>query len=414
MKNENIQVAIDVGTTKVCTLISKAEATGALRVIGSGTVPSRGMQKGIVSNLSEVQQEIQASLREAEVQAGVKVTSAYVGITGSHVSYVNCRASMDNRPNGTPIGSEDIAQVVKACCAERTGPEDRVLHVIPRDYGIDGNWGVHDPIGMYGSSLEVESHVVMADHTAAENLVEALRRSGVSLRGLVLEPLASAESTLSRDEKEMGVVLVDIGGGTTDVSIFLEGSIWHTNIIPAAGFQVTRDISIAFTTFSLAAEEAKLRFGHAMPDEVDEREQVRLPGFGNQSYTQVSRRDFCSVISDRVGELLRMARAEVGKAGLENAPAGGLVLTGGTANLPGIRDLAGEIWPGPVRTGMPASYTWVPEELDDPAFATALGLLLWDARHSHAAFPAVAKAKPARNGSLVGSLFNRVTLRSQA
>ena len=279
---------------------------------------------------------------------------------------------------------------------------------------MTANWGIHDPIGMYGSSLEVESHVVMAEQTAIDNLVEALRRAGVGLRGLVLEPLASAESTLSRDEKEMGVVLVDIGGGTTDVSIFLEGSIWHTNIIPAAGFQVTRDISIAFTTFSLAAEEAKLRFGHAVPDEVDEREQVRLPGFGNQSYTQVSRRDFCSVICDRVSELLRLAHAEVRKAGLENAPAGGLVLTGGTANLPGIRTLAEEIWPGPVRTGMPVSYTWVPEELDDPAFATALGLLLWDARHSQAAAPAVAKNKPARNGSLVGSWLNRVTLRSQA
>ena len=414
MKNDNIQVAIDVGTTKVCTLISKAEATGALRVIGSGTVPSRGMQKGIVSNLSEIQQEIQASIREAEVQAGIKVASAYVGITGSHVSYVNCRAAMDNRPSGSPIGSEDITQVIKACCAERTGPENKVLHVIPRDYGIDGNWGVHDPIGMYGSSLEVESHVVMADQTAMDNLIEALRRAGVGLRGLVLEPLASAESTLSRDEKDMGVVLVDIGGGTTDVSVFLEGSIWHTNIIPAAGFQVTRDISIAFTTFSLAAEEAKLKFGHAVPDEVDEREQVRLPGFGNQSYTQVSRRDFCSVISDRVSELLRMAHAEVGKAGLDSAPAGGLVLTGGTANLQGIRELAGQIWPGPVRTGMPASYTWVPKELDDPAFATALGLLLWDARHSQAAAPAVVKNKPARSGALVGSLFNRVTLRSQA
>ena len=415
MKNENIQVGIDVGTTKVCTLISHAEATGSLRVIGAGTVPSRGMQKGIVSNLSEVQQEIQASIREAEIQAGVKVTTAYVGITGSHVSYVNSRAAMDNRPNNSPIGSEDIAQVIQACYADRTEPGDKVIHVIPRDYCIDGNWGVHDPVGMYGSCLEVESHVVMADQTAIENLVEALRRAGVRLRGLVLEPLASAEATLSRDEKDIGVVLVDMGGGTTDVSLFLGGSIWHTNIIPAAGFQVTRDISIAFTMFSLAAEEAKLRFGHAIPDDIGEQEKIRLPGFGNQSYTEVSRRDFCSVINERVSELLHMALAEVGNAGLASAPPGGLVLTGGTAKLPGMQTLAEEIWPGPVRIGMPAEYTWVPQELDDPAFATGLGLLLWDARHSQAAAPAVPKrSKPAKNGSLVGHWLNRVTLRSQA
>ncbi len=415
MKYENLQVAIDVGTTKVCTLISQVDATGALRILGAGASPAKGMQKGIVSNLAEVQQEIQASVQEAEAQAGVKVTSAYVGITGSHVSYVNCRASMDNRPQNTPISSEEVAQVVKACCDDRTGPESRILHVIPKDYCIDGNWGVHDPVGMYGSTLEVESHVVTADQTAVDNLIEALRRAGISLRGLVLEPLASAESTLSPDEKEMGVALVDIGGGTTDVSIFLEGSIWHTNIIPAAGLQVTRDISIAFTTYSLAAEEAKLRYGHALPDEVDEQEQVHLPGFGNRPYTEISRRDFCSVIYDRVSELLRMAHDEVGKAGLEGAPAGGLVLTGGTAKLTGILELAQEIWPGPVRSGMPASYTWVPRHLDDPAFATSLGLLLWDARHSKASAPAVvSRSKPARNGSLVGNWFNRVTMKSQA
>jgi cell division protein FtsA len=383
MRNETYHVAIDVGTTKVCTLIGRSDAAGEVQVIGVGTVPSRGMQKGMVSNLSEVQQVIQSSLREAEAQAGMKISSAYVGITGSHINYVNSRASLDNRRYDSPVCSGDVDQVIQACYANGTIPGDRVLHVIPRDYSIDGNWGVHDPIGMYASTVEVESHVVMANQTSVDNLVEALSRAGVKLRGLVIEPLASAEAVLSEDERDIGVVLVDMGGGTSDVSIFLEGSIWHTSVIPVGGFQVTRDISIAFSTFSLAAEEAKLKYGHVNPAAVDNQEDIRLPGFGNQTFSQVSRQSLCEVIHDRAEELLRLILREVKNAGLDNAPPGGLVLTGGASKLSGLEELASSIWPGPVRMGVHAASAWVPRDLEDPAFATALGLLLWDARHSN-------------------------------
>ncbi|MFH1560025.1 MAG: cell division protein FtsA [Chloroflexota bacterium] len=381
MRSETYHVAIDVGTSKVCTLVGRSDVAGEMQVIGAGTVPSRGMKKGMVSNLSEVQQVIQSSLREAEAQAGVKITSAYVGITGSHINYMNSRASLGNRRHNSPIGSGDVARVVQACYADRTAPGDRVLHVIPRDYSVDGNWGVHDPRGMYASTVEVESHVVMADPTSVDNLVEALRRARVKVRGLVLEPLASAEAILSEDERDIGVVLVDIGGGTSDISIFLEGSIWHTNVIPVGGFQLTRDISIAFTTFSLAAEEAKLKYGHAIPAAVDAQEDLRLPGFGNQAFSQVSRQSLCEVIHDRVDELLRLILREVDNAGLDSAPPGGLVLTGGSSKLSGMEELASSIWPGPVRIGVPTASVWVPRDLEDPAFATALGLLFWDARH---------------------------------
>ena len=412
MINETYQVAIDVGTTKVCTLVGRTGAAGDLQIIGVGMAPSRGIQKGMVSNLSEVQQEIQVSVREAEAQAGIKISSACVGITGGHINYINSRASLDNRPYDSPIDSTDVAQVVQACYTDRTVPGDRVLHVIPRDYSVDGNWGVHDPVGMYGTSIEVESHVVMADLTSIDNLVEALRRAGVRMRSLVLEPLASAEATLSEDEKEMGVVLVDMGGGTTDVSIFLEGSVWHTNVIPAGGFQITRDISIAFTTFSLAAEEAKLKYGHVNPNEVDDTEDIRLPGFGNQTFSQVSRRELCEVIHDRVDELLRLILGEVSSAGLKNAPAGGLVLTGGSAKLPGLIELAGEIWPGPVRIGVPTASTWVPQDLEDPAFATALGLLLWDAKNSQGGGGVViAGEEGSKNGFRVRHWLNNLTHR---
>jgi cell division protein FtsA len=383
MKNEAFHAAIDVGTSKVCTLVGRSNTAEDMQVIGVGLVPSQGMRKGMVSNLSEVQQVIHLSLREAEAQAGMKITSAYVGITGSHINYVNSRASLDNRPYNTPVAPGDVEQVIQACYADNDSSSDKVLHVIPRDYAIDGQWGVRDPLGMYASTMEVESHVVTAHRTAMDNLVEAMRKAGVKLRGLVLEPLASAEAILSADERDMGVVLVDIGGGTSDISIFLEGNIWHTSVIPVGGFQLTRDISIAFTTFFLAAEEAKLKYGHAIPEAVDTQEEVRLPGFGSQSFNQVSRQRFCQVIHERMEELLRLILGEVSGSGLENAPPGGLVLTGGSAKLPGLEELAQEIWPGPVRIGVPMASAWVPQDLEDPAFATALGLLLWDARHRY-------------------------------
>ena len=381
MRNETYHVALDVGTTKVCTLVGLSKGAGEVQVIGVGTVPSRGMKKGMVSNLSEVQQVIQSSIREAEAQAGVRIGSAYVGITGNHINYVNSRASLENRRYNSPVGSKDMAQVVQACYADRAVPGDRVLHVIPRGYSVDGNWGIHDPRGMYASTVEVESHVIMADPTSVDNLVEALRRAGIKLRGLVLEPLASAEAVLSDDERDIGVVLVDMGGGTSDVSIFIEGSIWHTSVIPVGGFQLTRDISIAFATFALAAEEAKLKYGHAIPEAVDTPETLRLPGFGNQAFSQISRQSLCEVIHERVDELLHLILREVDNAGLDTAPPGGLVLTGGSSKLSGLEELASSIWPGPVRIGVPKASSWVPQDLEDPAFATALGLLYWDARH---------------------------------
>jgi cell division protein FtsA len=340
------------------------------------------MKKGMVSNLSEVEQVILSSLREAEAQAGVRIGSAYVGITGNHINYVNSRASLGNRRYKSPVGERDVAQMVQACYEDRTAPGDRVLHVIPRGYSVDGNWGIHDPLGMYATTVEVEGHVVMADPTSVDNLVEALRRAGIKIRGLVLEPLASAEAVLSTDERDIGVVLVDMGGGTSDVSIFIEGSIWHTNVIPVGGFQLTRDISIAFTTFALAAEEAKLKYGHAIPEAVDIEEDFRLPGFGNQTFSQVSRQSLCKVIHERVYELLCLILREVENAGLDSAPPAGLVLTGGSSKLSGLKELASSIWPGPVRIGMPKASAWVPQDLEDPAFATALGLLFWDVRHS--------------------------------
>ena len=385
MSNEKYHAAIDIGTTKVCTLVGVSNASGDVQIIGVGTVPSQGMQKGMVSNISELQQAILTSVREAEAQSGVKISSAYVGITGSHIKYINSRASVENRDYRTPVGTKDLAMVKESCFSGQESDGTRVLHVIPRNYSIDGNWGVKNPMGMYASSVEVESHIITADSSSVDNLIEVLQKSGVRCKGMVIEPLASAEAVLSQDERSVGVVLVDIGGGTSDVSIFLDGSIWHTNVIPVGGFQVTRDISIAFTTFSLAAEEAKLNYGHAIPKSIDAREQITLPGFANEQFSQISRQELCAVINDRVDELLNMILTEVDKAGLKNVPAGGLVLTGGSSKLPGLREMASDIWPGPVRIGMPAASSWVPHGLEDPAFATVLGLIFWDARHSYVA-----------------------------
>ncbi len=383
MKNETVHVAVDVGTSKICTLIGRSQGPDDMQVLGVGKVPSRGMQKGTVSNIAEASQAIQESMREAEAQSGIRITSVCAGVSGSHISCINSRASLGNRNYDSPVDSEDLKQMLRACYANHNGGEVRILHVIPRDYSVDGTWGVRDPIGMYASSVEVESHVVMGDPTSIDNLVEAFRRTKVKLNGLIMEPLASAEAVLSEDEREMGVVLADIGGGSTHASIFIDGSIWHSKVIPVGGFQISRDISIAFTTFFLAAEEAKIQFGHALADTVDQEEDVNLPGFGNQDAALVSRHDLCQVINERMDELLRIVRREVNVSGLNGIPPGGLVLTGGSAKLPGLLELAGNIWPGPVRIGVPEASAWVPDDLEDPSYSTGLGLLLWDAKQQH-------------------------------
>ena len=385
MKNETLHAAVDVGTSKVCTLIGRSQGPDDVQVLGVGSVPSRGILKGSVSNIAEVHQAIQASMREAEAQSGIRVTSVCAGVSGSHISCVNTRATLGNRDYDSPVNAEELKQALRACYSNHNGSDSRILHVIPRDYSVDGNWGVRDPIGMYASSVEVESHVVMGDPTSIDNLVEAFHRTKVKLRGLIMEPLASAEAVLSEDEREMGVVLADIGGGTTHMSIFMDGSIWHNKVIPVGGIQLSRDISIAFTTFFLAAEEAKLQYGHAIPDTVDPEQDVNLPGFGNQDAALVSRHDLCQVINERMDELLRIIRREVNVSGLDGVPPGGLVLTGGSAKLPGIQELAGTIWPTPVRIGVPTASAWVPDNLEDPSFATGLGLLLWDAKQQHGA-----------------------------
>ncbi|MBF8267430.1 MAG: FtsA protein [Dehalococcoidia bacterium] len=381
MKKGAFFAAIDVGTSKVCTLVGRQDAAREMQVVGVGLVPSRGMRKGMVSNLSDVQQVVQASVREAEAQAGVSISSAYVGLTGSHINYINSRASLDNRRYENPVGGGDVDQVIQACYAQSAASGGRVLHVIPRNFAVDGHWGVRNPVGMYTSTLEVESHVVRGDSSPIDNLVEALHRAGVTPRGLVLEPLASAEAVLVGEEREMGVVLVDIGGGTSDMSIFLDGNIWHTGIIPVGGFQFTQDVSIAFTTPFGAAEEAKVRYGNAIPEMIDAEEMIRLPGFGESMVYKVPRQKLCQVLHERMEELLRIVMVQIKESGLESAPPGGLVLTGGSAKMPGLEQLARGMFPGPVRIGVPKAAAWVPRNLEDPSFATALGLLLWDARH---------------------------------
>jgi cell division protein FtsA len=381
MKNEMYHTVIDVGTSKTCALIGRSKDDQNIQIIGMSSLPSKGIQKGLVSNLLEVKHVIQSSVKEAESQAGIKFTPAYVGITGSRVSYVNSRATMDDRPYDEPICIGDVEQVIKASYLPRSDKRDRILHVIPRDYSVDGNWGIHNPIGMRATTIEVESHVVATDPASADNLIEAVNMAGVKISNLILHPLASAESILTEDEKKMGVVLVDIGGGTTDVAIFVNGSIWHINVIPVGGSQITRDISIAFTTFVLAAEEAKLKHGDVFTAQSEESESIQVPSFGSRPLIDVDKNDLRKIIKERVSELLNLVLREVHNAGLDKFYSVGLVLTGGTANLPGLQELANEMWPGTVRIGVPVCPSLVPENLEDPAYASSLGLLYWGARH---------------------------------
>ncbi len=384
MRRNNTYTAIDVGTSKVCTVIGRLELSGHLEILGVGLVPSRGMKKGMVSNLSEVADAAKESIQQAELDAGIKVYSANVGLTGTHISSLNTIATLDNRDYDNPVNSRDIKKVLKASSEYSSVDVDdaRVLHIIPRTYAVDGHWGIGDPTGMHTSTLAVETHVIQGSSAPIDSLIKAVSQAQVKVKGIMLEPLASAKAILAQEELEMGVVVLDIGGGTSDMAVFLEGNIWHSKIIPVGGFQLTRDIAIAFNTSYNAAEEAKVIFGSVDPSGIDLDEEIELPGFVPGIHYDISRQDLCSVLRDRIEELFNLVLLELKGCGLDAVPPGGIVITGGSAKIPGLVQLVEEMAGKPVRIGVPSGIYGMPDDMHDPSFSTALGLLIADTENN--------------------------------
>jgi cell division protein FtsA len=367
--------AIDVGTTKVCTVVANVEEDN-IRVIGVGITPTSGLHKGLVVNINDAKESIKQSVKEAERTCGYKVESAYIGVTGRHVSSLNSRAVVAITRGDKMVRSEDLKRVLTSARGIKLTPDRKLLHVIPRAYAVDGQTGVKNPVGMHGFRLDVETHIITAAVTSVQNLIKCVRGIGIDIEELVLEPLASAEAVLTPDERQVGVMLADIGGGTTDIAIFREGSIWHTAVLPVAGYQITRDIAIGLGLPFEVAEEMKKKYGSVTPVyETKKGDNLMTNGHG------VSHRDLCEIIRARVEELLRLILLEMPSSEYEKLVPDGIVLTGGSSNLAGIEALGRNTLQLPVRVGIPSNVHGIADTLHDPAYATGVGLLLWGAKH---------------------------------
>lgn len=378
MAKKPVITAIDVGTTKICTVIGEATDTNTVNVLGVGITPSAGLHKGLVVNIGDARESIRASIKKAEQAADYRVDSAYVGVTGRHVASMNTKGVIAINRNDRLVRPDDLKRVLNSAQSVEVPGDRQLLHVIPRSYSVDGQPGVKNPVGMHGFRLDVETHIITAAATSVQNLVKCIRSIGVDIEDLVLEPLASSEAVLTEDERQVGVVLADIGGGTTDVCIFKDGSIWHTAILPVAGYQLTRDISIGLGIPFDIAEEMKKRYGSVMP--VHESRET-IPNPISQDGHGVSYQDLCDIIRARVEEILRLILLELPSADYETLVPAGLVLTGGSSNLSGIESLGREVLRLPVRVGVPDRVTGISDALYDPAYATGVGLALWGAKN---------------------------------
>jgi cell division protein FtsA len=397
MQEPHVLAAIDVGTTKVCTIVARKTGPATFDVLAHSTVPCEGLKKGNVVDVEATRRAIRDSLTEVEKKAGIKIQSAYVGVTGAHVSYENRWDSVGWAGERGVITNDDLMRVpgVVANTSAKTGRE--VLHAIPMAYSLDGKRGIRNPVGMHTSNLKVESHVVTGAPSAVAKLVEAVRGAGIEVEALVLEPLASSEAVLTPEEKQRGAVVADIGGGTTDVVAFRHGSIYYTSVVPVGGYQFTNDISVTYNTPYEVAETVKLEHAHTEPHVVGPNEEVTLSVTGRTVKLRVSRRDICQITRERAQELVRLIKLKLQEAQIGDVARVRLVLTGGSANLPGLRELVHRTLTSHVRIGVPEGHPSIPDELKSPKFSTPVGILLWGLQQHRP------KESPATSGNVPGT-----------
>lgn len=385
MVKNNPFAAIDVGTTKICSIVANMGDGGALRILGVGVTHSQGINKGMVNNIDAAKESIKESVKKAERASGCKIESAFVGVTGRHISSLNNSGAVAITRNDKRVSPDDLKRVLESARSVPIPSDRRLLHVIPRVYALDGNVGVKDPVGMHGFRLDVETHMVTASAASVQNLVKCIHSVGVDVEDLVLQQLAASEAVLRPDEKEAGVIIADIGGGTTDVAIFREGSVWHTAVLPVGGYQVTRDLAIGLGLPFEMAEEMKKKYANLAPATTNHSgkgEEKKLPDtVGMENGVSVLRQDLYEIIHARVEEILRLIVLELPQHQYAAVAPAGLVLTGGCANTPGIDVLAREVVRLPVRIGVPQGIYGLADVLYDPAYSTSVGLLLWGAKH---------------------------------
>ena len=370
---KNLIVGLDIGTSKVVAVVAEVLPDGRHEVIGLGQHESKGLKKGVVVNIEATVESIQAALEEAELMADCKIRNVYTGIAGSHIRSFNSRGMVAIKDK--EVTAADVARVIETARAVNIPTDQQFLHTVSQECVVDNQEDVREPIGMSGIRLEVKVHIVTGAVSAVQNIVKCIRRCGLEVSDLILQPLASADAVLTEDEKELGVVLIDIGGGTTDIAVFTEGAIRHTAVIPIAGDQITNDIAMALRTPTLEAEEIKIRYGIAKQVLVDPSETIEVPGLGDRGPRTLSRQMLAAVIEPRVEELFALALQVVRESEYEEVLSSGVVLTGGTAMMPGIAELAEEIFLKPVRLGIPQYNGQLADVVKSPRYSTAHGLL---------------------------------------
>jgi cell division protein FtsA len=368
-----IVVGIDIGTTKVCTLVAREEGVGKTRILGVGIEPSQGIRKGVVVDLVAASQAIARSVEKAERTSGLEITSALVSLAGSHVSSVNSRGVVGI--TGQTIDHDDIARAIDSARAVAIPHNREVIHVIQRGFTVDGQEGISMPLGMHGYRLEVETHIITAAGATVENLRQCVADSGVDVSQFVLNPLASAEVVLTDTERQMGVVVCDMGGGTTDIAICIDGDVWHTAVLGVGGNHITSDIAHGLRLPVSQAEEIKLQHGHALQSEVNPDEYFNIRPFGEEQTLQISRQELVHIIEARVEEIFGLVLQEIKRSGYDGLLPAGMVLTGGASLLPGIRQAASRVLGLPVRLAQPENLIGLVDKLNSPAYSTGVGLI---------------------------------------
>lgn len=406
MSVERIVVGLDVGTTKVCTLVGEVGQGGQVRIIGLGIEPAQGMQKGMVVDVSLATEAVRSAKRQAERTSGYEIGRAFVSIAGKHIASVNSQGVAGLNPSRGVVAQEDIERALEAARAISLPHNREVLHVIPRSFTLDGQQDIQNPLGMHAYRLEVEAHIITAASSSLRNLEKCVNDAGLGVDRFVLNPLASAEVALTDAERASGVVVVDIGGGTTDIAVFIEGTVWHTAVIEVGGNHITSDIAHVLHLPTAEAERIKIDDGNALPEEVNRDDILTIHPFGEDLPTQILRHDLALIIEARVEEIFSLVTQELKRSGYDGLLPAGVVVTGGTAALRNIRHCASRVVNLPVRVASPEGLSGLTDRLSSPAYATAVGLLKFAHRiDAVAPVSGTAKSRPQRQGPAVGKMI---------
>jgi cell division protein FtsA len=391
-------VGLDIGTNKIAAIVAEVDVDGALNIIGIGTYASRGLKKGVVVNIESTVQSIQRAVEEAELMAGCSISAVYAGIAGNHIGSLNSHGIV--AVSDREVVQQDVDRVIDAAQAMPIPADQNILHVLPQEYIIDSQEGVKEPLGMSGVRLEAKVHMVTCAVNAKQNIEKCIERCGLQVSDVILEQLASSYSVLTEDERELGVCIIDIGGGTTDIAVFTGGAIRHTAVIPIAGDQVTSDIAQALRTPTQNAEDIKVKYACALTQLAHAGEVIKVPGVGDKPARELSRQALAEVVEPRYAELFSLIQAELRRSGFEELIAAGIVLTGGAAKMEGVIELAEEIFHMPVSLGVPRNVPGLKDIIRNPVYATGVGLLIYGLEKE--------EERPLRRGYRSGSLFGRL------